>query len=296
VTGVDLAALAATAAPVEELSMGVIGGTTPTSDYARLVHGRLLVEVTLQPSGEQVIATVDTGGADATFYLPINYGARVVIGWAGGQAVILARLNDGDTAFPTLGVTTVTPSAPLFTALKTGDGQLLLIETGADADVLVYSGGSAQVRVDLGDQILLTGRTHIGQGADFAAAPTGAAVGDAGGVELGEAGQPFEPKPAVPLAGPIPPILPPGLSIPVPVPADGVVRVKDGVMSNSGVDPAFWSWLIGFVSTISGWTPVPNDGGAALKVALTAYLLSSPVPSSLTSEHRAGSLNTCGDS
>ena len=67
-------------------------------------------------------------------------------------------------------------------------------------------------------------------------------------------------------------------------------------MSNNGVDPAFWAWLVGFVSTISGWTPAPNDGGAALKVALAAYLLLNPVPTSLTSEHRAGSLNTCGDS
>jgi hypothetical protein len=33
--------------------------------------------------------------------------------------------------------------------------------------------------------------------------------------------------------------------------------------------------LAGLKSAINGWTPVPNDGGAALKVALTSWLASS---------------------
>jgi hypothetical protein len=34
-------------------------------------------------------------------------------------------------------------------------------------------------------------------------------------------------------------------------------------------------------SAINGWTPVPNDGGAALKVALTSWLASSSAVSAV---------------
>ena len=296
---VDLNSVAAASEPMAEMSLGFVGGVAQTANYARIESGRLLVEVTLQPSGEQVVATVDTGGDECAFYLPLTYGTRVLVGWPGGdgaQPVIIARLNDGDGAFPALGVPTASPGrAPLYAALRTGDGQLLLIESGADSDVIVYSGGSAQVRVDSGDQILVSGRTHIGQSAQFAEDPTGACVADAGGVELGQSAEPYEPDPAAPQGGPIPPVLPPGSSTPVPVPADGLIRVKDAILSNNGVDSAFWSWLLGFVNVLLTWTPVANDGGAALKLAMAQYILANPVPTSLASEHRSGSLNTASD-
>jgi hypothetical protein len=36
--------------------------------------------------------------------------------------------------------------------------------------------------------------------------------------------------------------------------------------------PALNSELAAFIGIITGWTPVPNDGGAALKTAVTSYL------------------------
>ncbi len=301
---IDLGHLTDATGDVEpQMCIGVVGGVDKTANYVRLEHGRLLVEVTLQPSGEQVVATVDTGGGECTFYLALSYGCRVVIDWPGAssQAVILARLNDADGEFPTLGVPTALPGrVPLYTALRTGDGQLLLLESGADADVLVYSGGNAQVRVDSSAQVLLSGRTHIGQGAQFTDDPTGACVGDAGSIAPGAGGTPYAPAPAVPMGGPILPVLPPGSVVPVPVPADGIVRVKDPVQSTVLVDPTFWTFLLGFVAIFAAWgaAGVPDPGGIALKAALVAFF-STPVgipPTSLSSEHRAGSLNTASDS
>jgi len=284
--------------PVPQMTVGVVGGTAKTKNYVRIAGNRLLVEVTLQPSGEQIVATVDTGGGENTFYMPIGYGDRVLVDWVGdgGQAVILAKLNDGDGAFPTFGVQPAEEGrVPMFTALKTGSGQLVLVESGDDGDILMHSGGSVQLRADSGYQLLLSGRTHLGEGAQFTDEPTGACVGDAGTTTSGKAGTPYEPVAAAPKGGPIPPVVPPGSTVPVPVPADGIVRVKDAILSASGVDPAYWNWLLGFVGVLLSWTPVPGDGGAALKTAMTTYIGTNPVPTSLASEHRAGSLNTASD-
>lgn len=47
-------------------------------------------------------------------------------------------------------------------------------------------------------------------------------------------------------------------------------------------DEQFWDWLAGFVDVFTaGWTPIPGDGGAALKAALSAHLQSHPRPESL---------------
>jgi len=52
--------------------------------------------------------------------------------------------------------------------------------------------------------------------------------------------------------------------------------------SSSAEDAAFWAWLAGFVQVFQTWVPVPNDGGLALKTALTAYLGTHPTPSHLS--------------
>ena len=288
--------------PESQLAMGQVGGTAKTGNYVRLEGGRLLVEVTLQPSGEQVVATVNTGGGENAFYLPLAYGDRVVLDWPGGdgQAVILARLNDRDGPFPTFGV----PSAeqgqvPLYTALKTGSGQLVLIESGDDGDVLLHSGGSVQLRADSGYQVLVSARTHIGVGAQFASEPTGACVGAEGKTVGGSAGGAYAPAAHVPMGAPIPPVLPPDSTKPVPVPADGIVRVKDSILSNSATDSGFWAFLIGLAGVFIAWAaaPGPDPGGVALKGALSTFF-GTPAgqpPTSLASEHRSASLNTASD-
>lgn len=68
-----------------------------------------------------------------------------------------------------------------------------------------------------------------------------------------------------------------------------VARKEDATLSDSATDSTFWAWLTGFVGVFQAWTPVPNDGGAALKIALTAWLAANPVPTSQTGKINEGS-------
>lgn len=66
-------------------------------------------------------------------------------------------------------------------------------------------------------------------------------------------------------------------------------RKEDEVKSTSTEDSGFWSWITGFVSIFTSWVPVPDDGGAALKTALSTFFASNPTPSSLTGKITSGS-------
>lgn len=66
-------------------------------------------------------------------------------------------------------------------------------------------------------------------------------------------------------------------------------RKDDAVKSTSTEDPTAWAWLSGFIGVFQSWTPVPNDGGLVLKTALTAFLGTNPVPTSLTGKITGGS-------
>jgi hypothetical protein len=279
--------------PSEYLTFGTVGHHDTSPEYARLEAGRVLVEVTLEPSGEEVIACLGTGA----LYTPIRYGDRVVVGLPGGTGsspVILCRATDASQPFPAEpgGQAVATPGrVPLYAYLATQDGELLRLQTGESGDLLLRSGGSAQIRVDSADQILLSGRTHLGRGAQFSSEPVGACVGDSGAVEPGEAAGGYSPVANTNATNP-----PPGFGSPAGLlPADGLVRVKDAVQSNSAIDADFWNWLIGFVAVFLGWTPAMGDGGTALKLALVAYIGANPVPSQLTSLPASGSRNTCSD-
>lgn len=63
---------------------------------------------------------------------------------------------------------------------------------------------------------------------------------------------------------------------------NGVARLDDAVQSTSSEDSTFWTWLSGFISVFSSWTVVAQDGGAALKALLTAFISANTTPSSLT--------------
>jgi len=71
--------------------------------------------------------------------------------------------------------------------------------------------------------------------------------------------------------------------------AKEVVRKGDATLSDSSTDGTFWTWLAGFSDVIESWTTAPNDGGAALKAAMIAYITANPVPTSLTGKANAGS-------
>jgi hypothetical protein len=66
-------------------------------------------------------------------------------------------------------------------------------------------------------------------------------------------------------------------------------RQEDTTVSSSAEDAAFWGWLSGFISVFQSWVPVPSDGGAALKAALTAYLTANPTPTEMAGKIDSGS-------
>jgi hypothetical protein len=74
--------------------------------------------------------------------------------------------------------------------------------------------------------------------------------------------------------------------------SNGAARKEDEIKSTSAEDPSFWGWFTAFKTALSGWTPVPEDGGAALKAVLTAFFAASSVPSSLTGKITGGSTKT----
>lgn len=262
--------------PQEEyISYGEVGHADDTPSYAWVDSTeRVYVEVTLRPSGEEVVARLSTDACDGGgFYMGLHYGAKVVVafpGGTGGEPVIVGRVNDRNWPFPeeVCGVSArgALGELPTFAFLKTANGQLLAIETGADGDVVVHSGASVKVQVDAGGQILLNGRTHIGRG--FTTEPVGDKLGPAGEVVPGVAGTPHEPTPGTNVT--IPPALPTAPNG-QPWPAEGIMRFKDTVQSNITADKDFWTWLL----LVHNW--IIN---AHTEPTMLAYLngLNPPVP------------------
>lgn len=260
--------------PTNYLSFGTVGHVDSTPAYARIEGDAVLVEVTLAPSGDEVIARLPSEAPG--FYMPLSYGMRVVVGMPSGngsEPVIIARCPDGAWPWPdtVAGVaargTGPVPGAPMFAFLRTEDGQLLAIETGDGGDMLLHSGGSIELKVGGGEQVLVSGRTHLGAG--FSSAPTGPTVGPDGQVIPGEEGGAFSPTPYVPApASPIP--LPPLAG----AYADGIVRAKDAVQSDALTDPDFWTW----VNAVHVAAGLPTDP-----------------PLAITSQHKAASKHTASD-
>jgi hypothetical protein len=267
--------------PANYLSYGIVGHVDQSPMWAWIEGNQALVEVTLVPSGDEIVARIPCGGGDGqAFYLPLAYGSRVIVGMPGGsgsEPVIHGSVNDATWPFPdgVCGITMVPVAAPQFAFLRTADGHLLAIETGDGGDIMIHSGASVEVKVNAGEQILLGGRTHIG--ARFTAPPIGAAAGPNGETLSGVQGLAHVPLPHVPL--PIEPVaLPPFIG-----PADGIVRAKDPVQSDAATDPVFWTWLLAIHAI-----------NAPLLAALPTPILNPPL--AIGSAHKGASQHTASDS
>jgi len=66
-------------------------------------------------------------------------------------------------------------------------------------------------------------------------------------------------------------------------------RVDDTTTSSSSEDSAYWSFWSGFLAVFQAWVPVPNDGGAALKTALTTFFGGNPTPTKQDGKITSGS-------
>jgi len=292
--------------PKNFISYATVGHYDSTPAYARVEEGDVMVECTLVPDGDEIVARLDLdtvdGGAN---YFPVSYGQRLIIGFPNGEngdPVVLGRCSDKSWPFPdeVAGVQTnlglpapAVNGAPHFAFIKTQDGQLIAIESGDGADVLIHSGGSTQIRVAPGEQNLITGRTHIGSQAEFTVPPIGASVGPDGFITQGVQGQAFIPLPNTTLrfAGTqIPPAIVPVPPPPLPptpqldtqgrvIPADGVVRMKDTIQINTTTSPDFFAWLSAVDSIVR-----PLFGGGF-----------PPLPAGIDGAPVTASLNTCGD-
>jgi hypothetical protein len=274
----------------------------PTNNY-------VMVEVTIRPDGEEIIARLDTSVVDdGGFYMPLHYGAKVAVVFPGGVetvGVIVARLNDAAWPFPdsVCDIPAKTPAGnmPMFAFLKTGSGQLLAIETGDGGDVVVHSGGSVKFKAD-GGQLLLGGRTHIG--GDFTTPPVGDSVGPAGEILPGVPGTPHVPPPGTNAN------LPPAVAVDsdgLPWPAEGLVRYKDKVQSNASSDPDFWAWFTLMANAVtviateySALQVAANTAGAPQPwlVAPNPLVLAPPPltpPASVSSWPESCSQHTCSD-
>lgn len=290
--------------PKNFISYGTVGHVDLTPYFARIEGGDVLVEVTLAPSGDEIIARMDFDSMDGGgSYVPLSYGQRVVVGFPNaetGDPVIISRCSDQSWPFPTsvagLSTSSSGTPAPMFAFVKTAAGQVFAIETGDGADVLIHSGGSVEVQVTAGEQVLVGGRTHIGSGVAFSPAPVPPEVAEEGFVEPGEPGGAYDPLPNTNPTTP-PPLDPSGL----PLPADGVFRVKDRTQSNAAIDPAWWTYVGALTAFVAAWASETTAAGvlAPLYVntltAATTVGTTAALATGIDSAPKSGSMNTVAD-
>lgn len=233
----------------------VAGLPEPNPQYVRIEQGQIWVEVTMEPSGDQIVArlALPDAGPQSGAYFGLKFGCRVILELIGGNpqnAVVAGRAHDLECAFPAdvCGVQTgaaaavapgVSVPAPTWSFIKTEAGQLLALETGPGGDILIHApagnvsiAAAATVHVD-------APQVHLGQG--FTTPPVGGVVGPAGTEVPGVPGVPHVPAPATPP----PPVAGPAPAIPYVGLAHSIIRAKDLYQSDISVDPVFWTFITG---------------------------------------------------
>lgn len=241
--------------PTNYVDIGVVGHADQNPAFARVESGKVLVEVTLVPSGDEIIAELglEGQGSDYGHYIPISIGARVVVVFPKGEedAVIVARLTDDvfpfpeevagiDTTGPVIDPETGAAGAPHLAFLKTPDGTILAIESGEGGDLVIKSGGSIKIEASTALPIHLNGRVHLG--ADFTSQPSPQTTGASGEINPGTPATPFIPTPLTPAPGNPIPTPPTPATVPA---ADSIVRAKDAIQSDITSDPIFWTFING---------------------------------------------------
>ena len=278
----------ATVGHVDELT----GAPEPTPQFVRIEQGQILVEVTIQPRGDQIIARLALPDADldAGWYVPLTFGARVLVEFVNGNpqnAVIIGRLYDQGNAMPATvcevqtgaavaNAPRVTVPAPAWQFIKAGTGELLAIETKVNGDILIHSGASVEIKAAETGAIHLNGRVALGE--PPTTPPVGQTVGPAGTLIPGVPAIASIPIPK----GPTEPV-PPATIVPFVGAEDSIIRAKDMVQSHAGVDPSFWTFLL----------------AVAANPIIAAGLAGVPVPIAIHSEHSGqggpGSKHTASD-
>lgn len=245
------------------------GSPEPNPAFVRIESGQILVEVTLTPEGDELVARygMDGAGDGVADYSCLTFGCRVIVEFVRGStqnAVIVATLNDKNCPFPSdvCGVQTGAAAAeapesfapaPAWRFIKMGAGQLLAIETQGTGDILIHSAGSMHLKATTHH---LDGRVALG--VPPTTPPVGGTVLPGGQTSPAVPAVPAVPVPATPSSPATPLTIVPYSGF-----QDGIVRAKDAVQSHAGVDPAFWAWIAA-VAAHPVIAPVAGPGPIAL--------------------------------
>jgi hypothetical protein len=265
--------------PVNFISFGVVGHYDLNPAFVRVENDKVLVEVTLMPSGDEIVAELGMEGQGCGYdwYVPICLGSRVVVAFPQGEdePIIIKRVTDKEFPFPTdvAGIPTVgTPvnpltgstAAPHFAFIRVPDGTLLAIEAGTGGDIIIKSGGNLKIETGGGGTVHINSQVHLGD--DFSTPPTGASTGPMGEIIPGVPAVPAIKDPHIPVPALVP-------NVPLPPPtgafADSIVRVKDAIQSDITVDPGWWAFITAlYAHPLIG--PVLAAAGIVLPVAMSS--------------------------
>lgn len=223
-------------------TVGHEGEDSPS--YIRFENGQPYAEVTIRPEGDEIIARVASpgAGADSGWYIPLFFGCRVLlecIDGETGECVIVGRLWDNECFLPgaVAGVSTgadngkngeVTP-ASAWQFIKTGSGQMLGIETGANGDIAIHSSENILLKTGSSGALHVDGATHLGVGPTTD--PVGATVGPNGEDVPGTPAVAHVPIPLVPGPPPTP------VHIPFIGSEDSMIRAKELAQFSAISDP-----------------------------------------------------------
>ena len=84
---------------------GIVGHEGGSPTFARIENSQILVEITVQPEGDEIVARVGdpNAGLDAAFHVPLRFGCRVALLFVDGEqneAYVIARLHDEECSLP----------------------------------------------------------------------------------------------------------------------------------------------------------------------------------------------------
>jgi hypothetical protein len=138
--GLDANLLRSVAAspPTNNISEAIVGHGETTASFCRIENNQVLVELTLSPSEEEVVARIPVGTGQA--FASLKLGQRVVACNPGGRGdnwIVLAKVSDNEWPMPTdvAKVPVAQPAGPAWSFLRLEDGELLAIETGDGGDL-----------------------------------------------------------------------------------------------------------------------------------------------------------------
>lgn len=232
-------------AGLNQIAVAIVGHNESSPEYVRIENNQPYVEVRIVPEGDEVIARLALGaaGEDAGAYMSITYGCRVLLAMPDGDpnnSIIIGRLHDDVCPMPdnvagvSTGVVDGKGPAPAWQFIKTPDGQLLAIETGEGADIIIHTDSSFLAKSSNGFHF--EGPCYLGYGPS--SPPVGGTVGEDGDDTPSTPAIPHIPTPYTQNPPPSPG------HVPYAGNAEGIIRAKDLFQFSEVSDPIGYAQFI----------------------------------------------------